>query len=138
MLKKSGIPILFTTLLILPFIILFSQVGLDDINAFKKVFFSETTVNTFTLIILSGLFACLWSIPSAYIQSKYKIKGFQFLNWTLMLPLALPAYIAAYTYKGIFGPFGTTHDLLGFYLEIDQLFYLSLIFSFVLWLLKGF
>lgn len=133
MLKKSGIPILFTSLLVLPFIILFSQVGLDDLNAFNTVFFSETSVNTFSLIILSGFFACLWSIPSAYIQSKYKIKGFQFLNWTLMLPLALPAYIAAYTYKGIFGPFGTTHDLFGFFLEIDQLFYLSLIFSFVLY-----
>lgn len=133
MLKNSGIPLLFTSLLILPFIILFSQIGFDDIKAFKKVFFSETTINTFTLIILSGFFACLWSIPSAYIQSKYKIKGFQFLNWTLMLPLALPAYIAAYTYKGILGPFGTTHDIFGFYIEIDQLIYLSLIFSFVLY-----
>jgi len=133
MLKKSGIPILFTTLLILPFIILFSQVEKEDLNAFVHVFLSKTTVNTFSLILLSSFFACIWSIPSAYIQSKYKIKGFQFLNWTLMLPLALPAYIAAYTYKGIFGPFGTTHDLLGFYFEIDQLFYLSLIFSFVLY-----
>lgn len=133
MLKKSGFPILLTTLLILPFIILFSQIGIDDLNAFKRVFFSETSINTFSLIILSGAFSCLWAIPSAYVQSKYKIKGFQFLNWTLMLPLALPAYIAAYTYKGIFGPFGTTHDLLGFYIEVDQLFYLSLIFSFVLY-----
>jgi len=131
--KKIAIPFIITFILLCPFIILFAQIELNDLKSFVSILFSEITTNTYALILLSGLLSIIWALPSAYFQSKYNFKYGQFLNWTMMLPLALPAYIAAYTYKGIFAPYGTTHALFNFYLDIESIPFLSLIFSFVLY-----
>jgi iron(III) transport system permease protein len=40
-------------------------------------------------------------VPTAWLISQYQFFGKAFLHWGLLLPLAVPAYIIAYTYTGL-------------------------------------
>lgn len=55
-------------------------------------------------ILLSALVACgviAIGVPAAWIISFYRFPGRDLLSWLLLLPLAYPAYILAYTYTGV-------------------------------------
>ena len=58
-----------------------------------------------------------FGISSAWIISQYNFFGHRVLHWALLLPLAMPAYIIAYTYTGLLefeGPVQTFfRDLVG-------------------------
>lgn len=56
-----------------------------------------------SLILLMGVSIGTLSIgiTCAWLTSMCQFKGRAFLSWALLLPLALPAYISAYTYTGI-------------------------------------
>lgn len=43
----------------------------------------------------------LLGVSTAWIISQYRFHGSQFFHWALLLPLAMPAYIIAYTYTGL-------------------------------------
>lgn len=59
----------------------------------------------------------LLGVPTAWLTSTYIFPGSRWLSWALLLPLAFPAYIIAYTYTGFFdvaGLFQTTlRELMG-------------------------
>jgi iron(III) transport system permease protein len=122
-----------TLLLLLPFIFLFSGLTEGSLAVFYRTLISEVSLNTFSLIFLTCFFSFLWAIPTAYLQSQFKFKGYRWLEWALVLPLSFPSYILAYTYKGMLGPFGTLHSFTNLYLEIDTIFYLSILFSLALY-----
>ena len=55
-------------------------------------------------LFLSGLVAIgvvILGVPAAWIISFYRFKGRGVLSWLLLLPMAYPAYILAYTYTGM-------------------------------------
>ena len=82
-------------------------------------------------------------VGSAYLISSYQFPGSKTLSWALLLPLAMPTYITAYAYTGIFevsGPIQTSvrtvFDVsVGEYWfpEIRSLGGAVLVFSFVLY-----
>ncbi len=53
-----------------------------------------------SLSIVSGtiLFACLFAIAPAWWCAHYEFKGRKVLQWLMIFPLAIPAYISAYIY----------------------------------------
>lgn len=56
-------------------------------------------------------------VPTAWLTSMCSFPGRRWLSWALLLPLAMPAYIIAYTYTGLLdfaGPIQTwIRDLTG-------------------------
>ncbi|MGK0376429.1 ABC transporter permease [Patiriisocius sp. Uisw_017] len=59
-------------------------------------------------IILTGFFG----ISAAWIVSRYNIPLGKTLEWMLILPLAMPSYITAYAYAGLFDYGGTFQYIL--------------------------
>ena len=57
--------------------------------------------NSIILVLGTVFFACIFGIPSAWMVTAYKFPGDQILKWALVLPLAIPTYIAAYAYFDI-------------------------------------
>ncbi len=57
--------------------------------------------NSFWLVIGVGLGVLLIGVPTAWLTSSYQFPGQKIFSWALMLPLAMPAYIIAYTYTGM-------------------------------------
>lgn len=67
-----------------------------------------------SLVLLLGV-ACgvlLLGVPTAWLTSVCDFPGRRWLTWALLLPLAVPAYIIAYTYTGLLDFAGPVQTLL--------------------------
>lgn len=58
--------------------------------------------DTFLLIIGVGSLSVFFGVSSAWMVANYNFPGKRIFEFGLILPLAIPSYIAAYTYAGIF------------------------------------
>lgn len=56
--------------------------------------------NSVLLMAGTALLAALFGVLSAWLTSMYDFAGRRFFEWALILPLAIPSYISAYTYAG--------------------------------------
>lgn len=66
------------------------------------------SINSIILVIGTIIFSSLFGISSAWIVTAYTFPGHKIFKWALVLPLAIPTYIAAYAYFDIlelFNPF---------------------------------
>ncbi|WP_318507057.1 iron ABC transporter permease [Bacillus sp. T3] len=55
--------------------------------------------NTVVLVLLTGVITAFLGITLAWLTSAYDFPFRKFFRWGLILPLAIPPYIAAYTYR---------------------------------------
>ena len=69
-------------------------------------------VNTLQLTFYVTLLAVLFGVPSAFFISQTNIKTAKWLRWSLLLPLAMPAYLVAYLYTDLFDYAGPIQRLL--------------------------
>lgn len=88
---------------------------------------SEYSLNTLWLALGTGVVSLLIGVPTAWYTATYNFPGRKVFSWALTLPLAIPAYIMAFIYKGIFDPFGTLHRWFGVHAGIDNIAVLSLL-----------
>lgn len=102
----------------------------------------EYLLNSFWLIIGVTFGTSLIGIPTAWLISHYQFRLRSVFQWALLLPLAMPAYIIAYTYTGLLsfeGPVQSgLREIYGFHVnawfpEIRSLGGAILMFSLVLY-----
>lgn len=62
---------------------------------------SDYVLNSLLLILGVSFGTLTMGITCAWITSVYKFPGRKLFQWMLLLPMALPAYIIAYTYTGM-------------------------------------
>ena len=104
----------------LPVIVILSYLVQTDGVLWQHLF--ETVLNDYlinSLLLLLGVGAgvLLLGVPTAWLTSMCSFPGRRWMSWALLLPLAVPAYIIAYTYAGLLdfaGPVQTwIRDLTG-------------------------
>ncbi len=71
-------------------------------NHLMDTVLSDYILNSIGLVIVVSFLTLLIGISSAWIVSTCDIPFRRQFEWILILPLAIPTYIAAYTYAGIF------------------------------------
>ena len=71
--------------------------------------------NSFYLLIVCSFLVFLFGVTTAWLVARYEFPFRKQLEWLLILPLAIPSYIVAYAYAGIFDYGGS--------LEIIQRFF---------------
>ncbi len=54
--------------------------------------------NSLTIVLGSLIFACIFAIAPAWWCARYEFTGRKYLQWLMVFPLAIPAYISAYIY----------------------------------------
>jgi len=59
---------------------------------------SQYILNSLTIVAGTLLFACLFAIAPAWWCARYEFVGRRYLQWMMVFPLAIPAYISAYIY----------------------------------------
>lgn len=69
-------------------------------------------LNTVMLVVLTGFFTVILGVALAWLVAAYDFPGRRFFRWALMLPLAIPPYIAAYTYSTMFSYTGVVQTTL--------------------------
>ncbi len=62
---------------------------------------ADYLANSFWLLIGVGFGVLLLGVPVAWLNSMCRFPGQRIFEWALLLPLAMPAYIIAYTYTGM-------------------------------------
>ncbi|SHJ53426.1 ABC transporter permease [Paramaledivibacter caminithermalis] len=67
----------------------------------KTYLLNDYIINSMILVIFTGILTTIIGISLSWIISAYDFPGRKFFEWGLILPLAIPPYIAAYTYNGI-------------------------------------
>ncbi len=73
----------------------------------KKYLIYDYFNNTLVLILFAGFLSALLGSVLAWLIAAYDFPGRDFLSWGLILPLAIPPYIGAYVYVGMFNYTGT-------------------------------
>jgi iron(III) transport system permease protein len=68
--------------------------------------------NTALLMAATGALAALMGVSTAWFVSACQFPGRRFFSWALVLPLAVPSYIAAYVYADLLGFSGPVQTLL--------------------------
>ncbi|WP_105618839.1 ABC transporter permease [Vallitalea okinawensis] len=84
----------------------------DTWDHIKTYLLKDYTINSLTLVIFTGLFATIIGTSLAWLVSVYDFPLRNFFKWTLILPLAIPPYIAAYTYNGLLSYTGAIQSFL--------------------------
>ena len=59
-------------------------------------------VNTVGLVMVVGILTTFIGVSTAWLTTAFEFPGRRAVSWLLALPLALPAYIAAISYAGMF------------------------------------
>lgn len=116
-------------LLVFPVFSILLEIDLDFFSRMSDALTADYTLNTLFLVFGVSLITLSIGVSTAWLITRYKFPLSAFFQWILILPLAFPAYIMAYTYKGLLGLYGTTHAYLGWYIEIDNLWGLLIILS---------
>lgn len=71
-----------------------------------------TLTNTLILLLGVGILTIFVGTSSAWLVTAYHFKGRSILDWALLLPLAVPTYIIAYSYIDLLHPIGPIQTML--------------------------
>jgi iron(III) transport system permease protein len=97
--------ILITLLFALPLIIVFSFVFQPASEVWQHLLetvLKDYIINSVLLMLGVTVGSLLIGVSTAWLTSLCDFPGRRLFEWALLLPLAMPAYIIAYTYTGIF------------------------------------
>ena len=97
--------LLFALILIGPFgALCFTAVGDSEglwLHLIKTVF-PRYVANTFWLMFGVSIISLIFGISTGWVIARRKFPGVRILEWALLLPATVPAYIIAYTYTDLF------------------------------------
>ena len=117
------LPIFLFFIFIAPIILVLSSLfyGYSD-NWFHlyNYVLSEYIINSIFLILGVSFFVVLIGVLSSWLVTNYDFFGKSFFEWALILPLAVPPYILAYTFTEIFDTYGSANNLLNSIFLFDE------------------
>ncbi|HSM27983.1 MAG TPA: iron ABC transporter permease, partial [Thioalkalivibrio sp.] len=96
--------VLVALVLALPVLVIFAHVFLPAGDVWlhlRQNLLGEYVRNSLLLLFGVGVGVLVIGIPVAWLVSVCEFPGRRIFQWALMLPLAMPAYIIAYTYTGM-------------------------------------
>lgn len=99
-------------------------------DAFKGLNLDTYLKNTAYLVVMTGFFVLLLGSVGAYLVSRFAFFGSRFFAVALMLPLAIPSFVAGYAYNGIFEYRGLFSQLFGIEYSLDILNIYGAVFIF--------
>ena len=88
-------------LLLTPIVMLILNSFQNNVDTWLHLFDTKLSIylyNTFFLILGVGILSITIGVSCAWIVAKYKFFLSHFIEWGLLLPAAIPAYIVAYCY----------------------------------------
>ncbi|WP_046179657.1 ABC transporter permease [Domibacillus tundrae] len=100
----SIMSIIFTLLILSPALSIFFQIfekPNENWAHIQEFLLKNYIQNTLMIVFFTGLFSILIGVSLAWFVTAYRFPLRRFFKWGLILPLAIPPYIGAYTYHGI-------------------------------------
>ncbi|CAI8162688.1 MAG: Molybdenum transport system permease protein ModB [Pseudidiomarina mangrovi] len=75
--------------------------GSETLSHLWQTVVPEYIRNSLALLLGVAIGVILFGVSTAWLTTACRFPGQKFLSWALLLPLAMPAYITAYTYTGL-------------------------------------
>ena len=91
---------------VLAILLSYSSLSADLWGHLVDTTLAEYLTNSVLLTLGVGFGSMLLGVTLAWCVTQYSFWGRGVFEWALLLPLAMPAYIMAYTYTGMFDQFG--------------------------------
>jgi iron(III) transport system permease protein len=91
-----------------------------------KYLLSDYIFNSLYLIIACTIFTLILGVLSAWFVSSYDFPLRKMLQWLLILPLAVPNYLTAYAYAGIFDYNGTYERIVSYIIHNDSVWHIEI------------
>lgn len=101
----SAFALLIAALVMTPVVVAFSSfssVDAEILDHLLEYVLPGLLVNTFWLVLGVGIGVTALGVSLAWFVALYEFPGRRFFGWALLLPLALPAYVTAFVYIGLF------------------------------------
>lgn len=101
--------------LVMPLGLVFASIMFPQFDVWQHLYstvLSDYIGNSLGLAFGVGLLVMLIGTPLAWCLAKYEFIGRKQLQWLVLLPMAMPAYIIAYTYTGMLDFAGPAQTLL--------------------------
>lgn len=95
----------YAVLLMLPVLALMYESTISDGEIFSQLWDTvlvDYIENTVVLVLLVGLLSLLFGLPTAWLIAMCQFPARRYLQWAMMLPLAMPSYLIAYVYTDLF------------------------------------
>lgn len=73
---------------------------------------TDYILNSLTLLIGVGIISLILGVIPAWLVTMYRFPFSRYLEWLLLLPMAMPAYIIAYSYTGMLDVAGPLQTIL--------------------------
>ncbi|HPF60257.1 MAG TPA: ABC transporter permease subunit, partial [Candidatus Competibacteraceae bacterium] len=73
---------------------------------------ADYVLNSMVLMLGVGLGTLIIGVPTAWLTGVCEFPGRRWFEWALLLPMAIPAYIIAYTYTGLLDFAGPVQSVL--------------------------
>lgn len=124
----AGLSLLFIGIILLPTLFIgvkFFAKPNDNWYHIQEFLLTQYIQNTIILIFFTGLFTVLIGVSLAWIVTAYDFPLRKFFKWGLILPLAIPPYIGAYTYNGMLNYTGIIQSTFRntFGIKLDQKYF---------------
>ncbi|MDR7077180.1 iron(III) transport system permease protein [Neobacillus niacini] len=101
--------------ILLPILFIFSSIFLEPNENWlhiRQYLLTNYVANTIILVVLTGLFTAFLGVTLAWLIAAYDFPLKRFFRWGLILPLSIPTFIAAYTYRTMLGYTGVVQTTL--------------------------
>ena len=75
-----------------------------------------------SLILVTGvaILVLIIGTVTAWTITNYNFIGKNIFEWALILPLSIPPYILAYTFTGLFDPYGDANNLIRYLFDLSN------------------
>ncbi|WP_394231940.1 ABC transporter permease [Niallia oryzisoli] len=90
--------------ILLPILFIFSSIFHEPNENWLQIrqyLLKNYVLNTIMLVGFTGIFTAFLGVTLAWLVAAYDFPLKRFFRWGLMLPLSIPTFIAAYTYKAM-------------------------------------
>ncbi|MBN3563390.1 ABC transporter permease [Aliamphritea spongicola] len=111
----SGSAVLIASILALPVLVICAFLFAGSVDVWSHLFstvLGDYVGNSLALLVGVSVGVLLLGVPPAWLTSVCEFPGRKIFTWALLLPLAVPAYIIAYTYTGLLDFAGPVQSLI--------------------------
>lgn len=117
------LPIITLLIFLAPILIILSSIFSDYSDNWEHIYnyvLIDYVINS--IVLVSGVSVLVMVIGSvtAWVVTNYNFFGKKFFEWGLILPLAIPPYILAYTFTGLFDSYGTANEIVRDLFNLQQ------------------
>jgi iron(III) transport system permease protein len=102
--KWNSTLVLLSILFSIPVVVILASVFFPEKEVWSHLadtVLTDYIVNSLILFIGVGFFSLILGVLPAWLVTMYRFPLSRYLEWALLLPMAMPAYIIAYSYTGM-------------------------------------